>query len=531
MKFGPIPLTEAEGALLAHSIRVERAVFRKGRVLSAADLAALAEAGVERVTAARFEPGDMAEDRAAAAVAATVAGDGLEVAAPFTGRVNLFAEARGVLTVDAARVDRLNLLDESVTLATLPPYSLVERRQMVATVKIIPFAAPGEVVEQVEGPLMAVHPLAPKRVALIQTELPSVKPSVLDKTVEITRRRVEALEGELIGERRSAHEEAALSEAIDESLQQAPDVLLIAGASAIVDRRDVLPAAIEAAGGEIEHFGMPVDPGNLLLIARIGEVPVIGLPGCARSPKPNGFDWVLQRFTAGLEVGRREIMSMGVGGLLVDIPTRPQPRTRSRPAAEPPRLPRIAALVLAAGQSRRMGSANKLLAEVDGAAMLQRALEAARASQAASVLVVTGHERERIEAAVDAPTVHNPDYTDGLSTSLAAGIAALPEDMDGAVVLLGDMPFVSAKHIDRLIAAFNPLEGRSICVPTFNGKRGNPVLWGRELFADMRGISGDVGAKHLIGANGDLLVEVPMPDAGVLRDVDTPASLADARSG
>ncbi len=531
MKFGPIPLEEAEGALLAHSVRLERAVFRKGRLLSAADLAVLAEAGIETVTAARFEPGDMDEDSAAAAIAAAVAGEGLEVAAPFTGRVNLFASGRGVLTVEAGLVDRLNLLDESITLATLPPYSLVERRQMVATVKVIPFAAPEVAVRRIEGPLLALHPLRAKRVALIQTELPSVKASVLDKTVEITRARVEALSGALTGERRAAHEEAALAQAIAKSLDERPDILLIAGASAIVDRRDVLPAAIEAAGGAVEHFGMPVDPGNLILLGRIGAVPVIGLPGCARSPKANGFDWVLQRLAAGLEVGRREIMSMGVGGLLVDIPTRPQPRQRSRAPEEPARLPRIAALVLAAGQSRRMGPANKLLAEVDGAAMLQRALEAARASQAASLLVVTGHERERIEAAVDAPTVHNPDYGEGLSTSLRAGIAALPEDIDGAVVLLGDMPFVSAAHIDRLIAAFNPLEGRSICVPTFNGKRGNPVLWGRELFAEMGGISGDVGAKHLIGANGDLLVEVPMPDEGVLHDVDTPASLAEIRSG
>ena len=529
MKFGPIPLMDAEGALLAHSIRVEGAVFRKGRLLSAADLAALAQAGVEEVTAARFEPGDMDEDSAAAAIAAAVAGEGLEVAAPFTGRVNLFASERGVLTVEAGQVDRLNLLDESITLATLPPWSLVERRQMVATVKVIPFAAPEKTVRRIEGPLLALHPLRPRRVALIQTELPSVKPSVLDKTVGITRARVEALNGALIGERRAAHEESALAEAIGKSLGGRPDILLIAGASAIVDRRDVLPAAIEAAGGAVEHFGMPVDPGNLILLGRVGAVPVIGLPGCARSPKANGFDWVLQRLAAGLEVGRREIMSMGVGGLLVDIPDRPQPRQRRR--AEPARLPRIAALVLAAGQSRRMGPANKLLAEVDGAAMLGRALEAARASQAASLLVVTGHERERIEAAVDAPTVHNPDYAEGLSTSLRAGIAALPEDIDGAVVLLGDMPFVSAAHIDQLIAAFNPLEGRSICVPTFNGKRGNPVLWGRELFAEMGSVSGDVGAKHLIGANGDLLVEVPMPDEGVLHDVDTPASLAKARSG
>ncbi|MCY4502984.1 MAG: 4-diphosphocytidyl-2C-methyl-D-erythritol kinase, partial [Alphaproteobacteria bacterium] len=128
MKFGPLALKDAGGALLAHSVRVERAVFRKGRLLSVEDLEVLAQAGVETVTAARFEPGDMDEDSAAAAIAAAVAGEGLEVAAPFTGRVNLFAEERGVLTVESDRVDRLNLLDESITLATLPPYSLVERR-------------------------------------------------------------------------------------------------------------------------------------------------------------------------------------------------------------------------------------------------------------------------------------------------------------------------------------------------------------------------------------------------------------------
>ena len=437
-----------------------------------------------------------------------------------------------MLTVDAERVDRLNLLDESITLATLPPYSLVERRQMVATVKIIPFAAPEEAVRRIEGPLLALHPLRPRRVALIQTELPSVKASVLDKTVEITRRRVEALEGELVGERRAAHEEAALAQAIGKSLGGRPDILLIAGASAIVDRRDVLPAAIEAAGGAVEHFGMPVDPGNLILLGRVGPVPVIGLPGCARSPKSNGFDWVLQRLAAGLEVGRREIMSMGVGGLLVDIPSRPQPRVRERATAEPARLPRIAAVVLAAGQSRRMGSANKLLAEVDGAAMLQRALEAARASQAASVLVVTGHERERHRGGGSMRRRSTiPTLRTGFRPRLPQALRRCPRMLTALWFLLGDMPFVSAAHIDRLIAAFNPLEGRSICVPTFNGKRGNPVLWGRELFAEIGGVSGDVGAKHLIGANGDLLVEVPMPDAGVLRDVDTPDSLAEARSG
>ena len=139
--------------------------------------------------------------------------------------------------------------------------------------------------------------------------------------------------------------------------------MLVAGASAIVDRRDVIPAAIERRGGTIEHFGMPVDPGNLLLLGRLGEVPVLGLPGCARSPKVNGFDWVLQRLLAGLPVGAEDIMRMGAGGLLAEIPRGPYrvpaPAARRKPVAQPPQRPAIAALILAAGQSRRMGDAQQ----------------------------------------------------------------------------------------------------------------------------------------------------------------------------
>jgi molybdenum cofactor cytidylyltransferase len=193
---------------------------------------------------------------------------------------------------------------------------------------------------------------------LIQTRLPGTKESVLDKTVAVTARRIDACGGRLVGEQRCAHAVDALAARIR---AVSADLVLIAGASAITDRRDVLPAAIEAAGGVVEHFGMPVDPGNLLLLARLGDRPVLGLPGCARSPKLNGFDWVLQRLAAGLPVGRADIMAMGVGGLLMEIPTRPQPRdgTPARPGV-------VAAIVLAAGQSRRMGPDNKLLALVDG---------------------------------------------------------------------------------------------------------------------------------------------------------------------
>jgi molybdenum cofactor cytidylyltransferase len=271
---------------------------------------------------------------------------------------------------------------------------------------------------------------------------------------------------------------------------------------------------------------MPVDPGNLLLLGRIGDVPVLGLPGCARSPKLNGFDWVLQRLVADLPVGRADIMGMGVGGLLMEIPSRPAPR--AEPHGDAP-AKRVAAIVLAAGRSSRMGARNKMTASVGGVPMALRAVDAALASRADPVVVVTGHDRETVEdllAGRPVRIVHNPDYAEGLSTSLKAGLAALPEAAEAALVCLADMPRVSAADLDRLIAAYAPEDGRAIVVPTRDGRRGNPVLWDRRFFADMRRLAGDVGARHLIGAHAACVAEVAMPDDAVLIDVDTPAALA-----
>ncbi len=536
MKFGDVPLAEAEGAILVHALAGPGFVFKKGRVLSRADLERIAATGRDRVTAVRLESDDVPEDEAAATIAAALAGEGLVAAAPFTGRANLFAAARGLARIDAARVDAINALDEAITVATLPEFAPVEPRQMVATVKIIPFAAPrAAVARAVEiaargGPALALAAYRPLRAALIQTRLPNTKPGVLAKTVEATRARLAASGGTLLRDAIVEHDEAAVGAALREALAAGAAPVMVLGASAVTDRRDVIPAAIEAAGGTVEHFGMPVDPGNLLVLARVGATPVIGLPGCARSPKPNGFDWVLQRISAGIPVTRADVTRMGVGGLLAEIVTRPQPRGADAPATQ--HAPRIAAIVLAAGRSSRMAPANKLLAEVDGAPMVARAVDAALASQAAPVVVVVGNDAARVRASLAGrpiTVVENPAFAEGLSTSLRAGIAALPAGVDGAVVLLGDMPRVSARHVDRLIAAFNPVEGRAICVPTFRAKRGNPVLWGAAFFPEMSTLGGDAGARALLGRHADQVVEVDMADDGVLLDVDTPAALAELR--
>jgi molybdenum cofactor cytidylyltransferase len=538
MKFGAIPVAKCAGAILAHSLKTPKGVLKKGRVLSAADAEALATAGLRTVIAARLEPGDVGENDAATELAKATAGDGVRVAGAFTGRANLFATVHGLAVIDRASIDQFNRVDETLTLATVEPYAVVAPDQMIATLKVIPFAVSRSAVDKClavarEAPLLRIAPLRAKRAALIQTRLTGLKETILDKTAATTRERLAALGSSLVHERRCDHTAEALAPEITLAIRAGADLVLIAGASAIVDRRDVIPAAIAAAGGAIEHFGMPVDPGNLMLMGRLGSAPVLGLPGCARSPKVNGFDWVLQRLLADLPASPREIMGMGVGGLLADIPTRPLPRALATQEAgtrpTPPRTPHVGALVLAAGQSRRMGTLNKLLIEIDGVPMVRRVVEMLRQSKVDPIVVVTGHEHERIAAALKdlgVTLAHNPEFAQGLSTSLKAGIAALSGDVDGALVCLGDMPRVTAAEVDRLIGAFNPVEGRGIVVPTLNGKRGNPVLWSKRFFPEMSQVAGDVGARHLIGAYPEMVAEVEMAGDGVLTDIDTPQALA-----
>jgi len=539
MKFGPAPLDEARGAIMAHSQRVGERMLRKGAVLDEAALAALRAAGWHAVTCARLEPGDVPEDDAADRLAEPLVSPLLARTRAATGRVNLAAEAPGLLSVNRARIDRLNSIDESLTIGTLPDWSVVAAKDLVATIKVIPFAVPGAVLAEAEalarqgGSPLALHPFRPLKVGLVVTELPGVKESATGKTIVVTAQRVVQLGGTLLPAMRCAHEAGAVARALDGLIAGGADLLLVAGASAVVDRRDVGPSGIVGAGGEILHFGMPVDPGNLICLGRIGARPALVLPGCARSPKVNGIDFVLSRIFAGVSIGPAEIMRMGVGGLLKEIDIRPLPRekaTAERVAAAPRSAPVVAAVVLAAGRSRRMAPHNKLLvADGAGKPMIARVVDNVLSSGARPVIVVTGHQADLVEQAlVGRPVrcVHAEDYAEGLSASLKAGIGAVPAGCAAALVCLGDMPLVTGRMIDRLLAAYDPDEGRVIVLPTFRGKQGNPMLWDRRFFAEMLETAGDSGARHLLGRHVDGLAEVEMGDEAVLRDFDTAESLA-----
>jgi len=531
MKFGPVAPHDAIGGVTVHAIRQEALVLKKGTRIGREEAEALMRAGVREIVVARLDEGDVSEDAAASGIAEALAGEGVSIERAFTGRANLFASQAGVLLVDRTTVDRLNRIDEAITFATLPAFKAVVEGEMIGTVKLIPFGVEARLRDQAVAAVrrgkLRVAPFKVKKVGVVSTMLPGLAPKVIDKTVRVTQERLAPANAAIIAERRIRHDQAALSAAIRELLALGAELVLVFGASAIADRRDVIPAALEDVGGHIEHFGMPVDPGNLILIGNVDKVPVIGAPGCARSPKENGFDWVLMRLLAGLKVKRADITGMGVGGLLMEIVSRPQPRTA--PSSDDNN---IAAVILAAGRSTRMGGRNKLLAEVGGRKLVRIVAEQVLASRASSVVVVTGHQREEVEqalAGLNVRFVHNPAFAEGQGGSVRAGIDAVPESADGAVICLGDMPLVDAAMIDRMIEAFSPGAGSLIVVPVSNGRRGNPVVWSRRYFGDLVKLDGDFGARHLIVQHADAVTEVEVGGPAAFLDIDTPDALAEIR--
>lgn len=529
MRFGPIPIEEAEDAILAHGVRAQGLSLGKAHRVTAADIVALREAGIREIVAARLDPDDLDEDTAATRLAAALQCDGVRLGPAGTGRVNIHAETAGVFRVDARLIDAFNLVDPAITIATLADYAIVAEGALVATVKIIPFAVAGRLVEGAcrvagSGEAFSVAPFRPHRIGLVQSRLSGTKETVLDKTARLTAERLTRSGSWIEAEMRVNHDPKELAEAINISIENT-DLVVVFGAAAVSDDRDAIPEAIRLAGGRVERTGMPVDPGNLLVLGEVGGKPVIGAPGCARSPKVNGFDWVLDRLIAGLPVTSTNIAAMGVGGLLMEIPTRPRPRERKPDAAG---YGPVWGVLLAAGRSTRMGGPNKLLADIGGAALVRRAAEALVSAPVSGAICVLGHQaaavRDTLEG-LDLTFAENPEFASGLSSSLRTGIAALPAEAAAALVCLGDMPGTAASDLARMVEAFREAGGMAIVRATHAGKRGNPVILPRSLFDAVAGISGDTGARHLIEESGLPVVEIEIGAAASL-DIDTPQDLA-----
>lgn len=340
MKFGPVLVAQAEGKILGHNVSNSegKRVLRKGKQLTGDDVRLLGEIGRSMVYVAELAPEDIDEDTAACRIAQAVCGEGVRTTGSHVGRVNLVAEGWSVLRVDAPRLSRINEY-EGISLATLPSHSVVQPRKIAATIKVIPLALPeravcaAEAIAAEDGPVVQLYPLRQRTAALILSSSPFTKSRVIGDFEPALRERLEALGSELRSVDFVPLEdetgEQALAETIQARVAGGAEIVILAGETAIMDRYDIAPRAVERSGGEVTCYGAPVDPGNLLMLAYLDEVPILGAPGCVRSPKTNVIDWVLPPLLAGDRLSRRDIIQMGHGGLLEDIPKRPVPREKA----------------------------------------------------------------------------------------------------------------------------------------------------------------------------------------------------------
>lgn len=548
MKFATVPVEDAAGAILAHSLPiVQGRRLTKGLKLSGEHVARLQAAGIRKVTVARLDPGDVEEDEAARRIAEALSGAGLELGACGRGRADLLAGQDGLLRIARTRLLDLALRDERIAIATRPADAAVHAGMRVATVKIIPFAVPETAVRAIEEaiaqegrPILSLAFFRPLRVVLVETFPPPASPSQApgDKLREVMAARLARIGARLDHLEACCHDEVELAKVIA-SLAKQPDpaeLLLIAGASAIVDRRDVVPAALEQAGGRIARLGMPVEPGNLLMLGHCGAMTVIGLPGCARSPARSGLDLVLERIAADLPLDDATFAGFAIGGLIAPAPASLTRRRRSRPSG------RIAALLLAAGSSRRYGPSDKLHAPLAGEPLIRHAARPLVEAGLAGYFVVHRPDDQRtpeILSDVGFRPVANPAHAEGMASSIRAGIDALlhAEDeagtrFEGVFIMLGDMPHVQPATVRRLLAAYEEAFAREggdrtplAFIPTYQGKRGHPALFRRAAFGELSALEGDEGARRLLGCWAPRVSEIAVDDPGILVDIDEEVAL------
>lgn len=521
MKFGPVDLLNAKGAILAHSLRLGDLRLRKGDALTSVDIAALAEAGVAQVTVAILEPDDLGENDAAAQIGAAGVIAGIEVTKAFAGRVNLIAQNTGVLVLDTKAVDAVNAIDPAITLATLPQYTRVDQGQMLATLKIIPYGVDRGLVEQAARKLagaIQLNAVQKRQVSLVLSEVSGMKKSLLEKGRKAIEARLARLGVTLFESHIVAHQVSEIAEAIKAAKGE---LVLVLGGSATSDIHDVAPEAVRRAGGHIERFGIPVDPGNLLFIGKQNGRDVLGLPGCARALALNGADWVLERLICGVAVDSAMLAGMGVGGLLKEIPTRPQPRkVYARPEQK-----KVAVILLASGQSSRMRGRDKLLEMVGGQTMVRHAAQMATKSKASQVYAIlppnSDARRGQLEG-LDVNILTAPDFAEGMGASLRNAMSQIGGGYNAVIVTLADMPEVTSAHFNALIDAYDPAKQRDICRAYAGDTPGHPVLFGQRFFESLAGASGDSGGRDILRGSSEYVFKVKTSGRGAVLDLDTP---------
>ena len=530
MKIKSLGPQDSIGAVLAQTYNLPGKVISKGTFVTNEFVGYFKTGNVKTILCAVPEEGDIHEDEAAEAISSAIDKNHIYADKASTGRVNFKSQSLCLVRYDRDFIKEVNLVDESIAFSIVEHNQLLAEGDLIATLKIIPFFMQKKYVDRVikilaKDELFKIHSLKKKEVTLIQTCFEWQKKSIFTATSNVTKARLEALGCSLKKEKLINHDYDTLRAIIRSSVKNEPEILLVSGASAITDRSDYIPKAILSEGGEIIQYGLAVDPGNLLLIGKVGNTTVIGMPGCARSPKLNGFDWVLQLLMADIPVVKEELADMGAGGLIMEIASRPLPRALAKSVNK--REKKIMGVILAAGNSTRMGKDNKLLKNIDGSPLIRNiALEITK-SDLDSCSIVLGYQSDKVADVVKDLNINlilNPLWKEGQASSLKAALNSLTSSYSDLLIMLGDLPGIKSGHINRIIEEHLSSENRrsKITIPSFKGEKGNPVIWGRSFFHDLSNLEGDVGGRALFGQHPAAINLIEMDESAVVTDNDTP---------
>ena len=524
MKFGKVFVNKSLNGILAHSMVIDGKKLNKGKIINKTDISLFKRHDIKEITCAILNKKDIQEDKAANAIAKNFRNSSVAVENAITGRSNILAAKSGLLIINEAQINKFNNISEDITIASLNNYFKVEKGDMIATIKIISFSITSSNLKRISNlnlkNALKILPFNKNRCGLILTQGSKENKKLNDISESRIRDRLEKINHELVTTLKCKHNAVEISNKIKLFKKNKIDLILILGASAIVDIKDEIPSAIKQSGGKIIRFGMPVDPGNLLLIGKNKNTHIIGLPGCARSPSLNGFDWVLERIAADVNINKKDIARMGIGGLLKTKKALRNLKTNNNY--------KISSIILAAGRSKRMKSNNKLLSKLSETTMINQVVNSAILSNTDSDIIVLGHEKENIEKILPNKNLTisiNKNYNQGISSSIKIGISSLPEDCDAVIIILGDMPDVTDKLINNLIKSFNPEIKRHIILPYYKSQLGNPVIISRRFFPEILQLKGDSGAKNIIKKNLDYVYKLPQKNNASLLDIDTDQQL------
>lgn len=535
MQFAEFPVYDAEGAELSVPVRTKDKTFEKGHVLTSSDIGILRYAGVKSIIGVKYAPVDIHPETASEILLKSLLGDHMRCTLPDkSGYSDIFADADGTLMYEPERLLRFNSHSENISLMMMSPYLPVFKGQLIGNLRIFgPALNATELNEAVAkvtgtGPLIKTAPYAFCRIGYIQTVLPHHVPERLDEKALDERFAVYGFH--IAYHDICEHSPDRIEHAVRNAIDAKAEIVLVQSPVAPQSRDDIVPKAFKEASGDIDRLGWPLDEGLSIVIAHRDMVKLIGF--CETDVGRPGYERLMRLLATRSLPAPDQFPSLAQAGLSLDRMTMritPEQMKNSAAVGAISDSSKIAIVILAAGQSARMIGANKLMESINGIPIIEIVVRNALRSKADFVTVVTGHEAIRIErrlANYDVKIIRNPDYVSGILGSVRMGLAVLPPDIAGAVVLPGDMPAFSDVYINKLIENFDPKAGRkAVCLPSYNGVRHNPVLWPRELFKAVKIVPEDAHWTPALLEHSDYIKELVLDDDYPLSDINTKGDL------